>query len=224
MHALIIYLSMLQTFSVHIVTELITVTLTLLVIITTVTIPLGTDLLTLLILVVMHTQGEHNPDPERTEHEYGTLGTVSKDLEHDHGETLVGHEITWNLPHVRSHTPYFLKLMTSTHEESNRHPSGQVTEKERQPELILEIVRGPMGTEPRGHTYCSSNHGRYGNGTSRVSQHVWDEKDTTFGNLTPEIPCDIELDGSLVKSFTNTILIFPLGIGINSKPFGNFDG
>ena len=169
---------------------------------------------------------EGEPRPEAGNLKLGALGRVTKGLEKGHGQSLVRPEgvrgTTVNLPNVRSLAQGLLELVATTGEKTNRKHTKDSSHEEGKPLLVVELTVAPVQSEADGKAQDDTNGGGKGDSNGTLAEEEGDEEDTALGDLTPDVPGNVEADG-LERQANNDAVGAHLLASVDAEPLGDLE-
>ena len=151
-------------------------------------------------LEVMVRQTNRQTAPEGTNLQDCTFAGPPKGLEQDKGKVLVREEIVRDFPDSFGFTPDFFKFVHATGKETNGQKQSQTSHAKTEPELLFHVVIGNVNAQSETDAHRETNDGTNRNRLEvGVLQKEGEEKDTTFGNFTPEVPPDVKVNLLVVE-------------------------
>ena len=169
---------------------------------------------------------EGEPRPEAGNLKLGALGRVTKGLEKGHGQSLVRPEgvggTTVNLPNVRSLAQGLLELVATTGEKTNGKHTKDSSHEEGKPLLVVELTVAPVQGKADGKAQDDTNDGGKGDSDGTLAKEEGDEEDTALGDLTPDVPGNVEADG-LERKANNDAVGAHLLAGVDAEPLGDLE-
>ena len=112
--------------------------------------------------------------------------------------------------------------MTATGEKTNGKHTKDSRHEEGEPLLVGKLSVSPIQGKADGKAQDDTDDGRKGDGDGTFAKEEGDEEDAALGDLTPDVPGNVEADG-LERKANNDAVGAHLLAGVDAEPLGDLE-